>query len=248
MKGLGIIAALWGLLAAGEAQAQTWSANSELVTTNPSCPRTASVYEFALSGTELSVKPPNLAMQRARIGSDGSVSLTYPGPQGAGQITIMGNTQTRQMQVTATGLPGCVYALKASDGAGYASLPARTLRACEQALEYRLQPPGNSTPASLRPFSGIWVGNLGMMCAAAIFESVDDPNAVQIVWANGKWYSAQVPTPAGNGRTTGKFDGAGKVSTSSPRFQGEYVLQNAQELSFKSSGSFSTLTGTLKRQ
>lgn len=247
MKGLWTIAVL-GILAMGEAQAQTWSASSELVTTSSSCPRGSSVFEFTLSGSELSVKPPSLAMQRARVGADGSVTLTYPGPQGAGQVTIAGNTQTRQMQLTATGVPGCVYALKASDGTGSASLPARTLRACEQTLEYRLQPPGNSAPASLRAFSGIWVGNLGMMCAAAIFENVDDPNAVQIVWANGKWYGAQVPTPAGNGRTTGKFDGAGKVSTSSPRFQGEYVLQNAQELSFKSSGSFSTLSGTLKRQ
>ena len=248
MKGIWQMATALAVLVAGEAQAQTWSASSELVTTNASCPRASSVFEFTISGAELSVKPSGFAVQRARVGSDGSVTLTYPGPQGAGQVTIAGNTQTRQMQLTATGLPGCVYALKASDGTGYASLPAKTLRACEQALEYRLQPPGNSTPASLRPFSGIWVGNLGVMCAAAIFESVDDPNAVQIVWANGKWYGAQVPTPAGNGRTTGRFDGTGKVSTSSPRFQGEYVLQNAQELSFKSSGSFSTLTGTLKRQ
>lgn len=244
MKGLWTVAVL-AILVAGKAQAQTWSASSELVTTNASCPRASSVFEFTLSGAELTVKPSGFAAQRARVGADGSVALTYPGPQGAGQVTIAGNTQTRQMQLTATGVPGCIYALKAGDGSGYASIPARALQACEQTLEYRLQPPGNSAPAGLRPFSGVWLGNLGLMCAAVIFERVDDSNAVL---ANGKWHGAQVPTPASSTRAVGKYDGASRVSFISPKFQTEYILQNAQELTIKSTGSFSSLSGTLKRQ
>ena len=135
-----------------------------------------------------------------------------------------------------------------AQGTDNTSLPVRKLQACEQTLEFRLLPPGSAAPAALRPFSGVWLGNLGLMCAAVIFERVDDPNAVQAMRANGRWYGAQVPTPASSGRAIGKFDGAGKITFISEKFQTEYVLQNAQELTIKSTSSFSTLTGTLKRQ
>lgn len=248
MKGLWAIAVV-GILAASQVQAQTWSASSELLpNAAPSCPKTSSVYEFTVSGAEVSVKTPQAGVQRGSVAGDGSVRVVFAGPSVAGQMTISGNARTREMQVTASGFAGCVWALKAADGASYASSPAVTLQACEQKLEYRIQPPGSAAPAKLRPFSGVWLGNLGMMCAAVIFERVDNPDAVQVMRANGRWPAANIPTPASSGRDVGKFDGNSKVTFSNERFTTEYILVNAQELTIKSGGSFSTLNGTLKRQ
>lgn len=248
MKGLWTIAEL-GILAASQVQAQTWSASSELLPNSASsCPKTSSVYEFTVSGAELSVKTPMSGVQRGSVAGDGSVRVVFAGPSVAGQVTISGNARSKEMQFTASGFSGCFWTLKPGDATGYASSPAMTLQACEQKLEYRIQPPGSAAPAKLRPFSGVWLGSLGMMCAVVIFERVDNPDAVQVMRANGRWPAANIPTPASSNRDVGKFDGNSKVTFAGERFTTEYILVNAQEMTIKSGGVVSTLTGTMKRQ
>ena len=116
------IAAIAVVLAmAGSAGAQTWQATTELTAeSNSSCPKPSVPYEFTVKDTTLTVRTPVGATHSGTIAADGRVEIRYPasGPTAAklGTTTLAGNARTRELRVSASGLEGCVYALRPSGG------------------------------------------------------------------------------------------------------------------------------------
>ncbi len=50
---------------------------------------------------------------------------------------------------------------------------AASLQACEQTVEYTVQPPGADVPEALRGFSGIWIGKMDTgLCIATVVQSI----------------------------------------------------------------------------
>jgi hypothetical protein len=238
---LGVLA----ILTAGAAQAQSWTATPTLPpNAQASCPKIPA-YAFTLSGDQLTLLLPTGTSHRTAVGADGSAKINFMSAMpGAGEATVSGNARAKDMQLTYVGLPSCIYALKAST-----SGQAGTLEACDQTISYSIEAPGAAVPANLKAFSGVWLGNLALMCAGVVFERVDDPNAVQFVLFNGRWSASggAVSVTPKTLRIVGKFDGNNRIWTSGGQFQTEFILRSPQELTYNSTGSF-TNTGTLKRR
>lgn len=124
--GAAIAAIVVVLAMAGSAGAQTWQATTELTAdSNSSCPKASVPYEFTVRDTTLTVKTPVGATHSGTIAADGRVEIRYPasGPTAAklGTTTLAGNARSRDLRVSASGLEGCVYALRPA--AGVASAP-----------------------------------------------------------------------------------------------------------------------------
>ena len=109
--GLGV-SVLLSIVGAGAAGAQTWEGKSELKPNSKStCPRASVIFDFAISGAELSAKGKGGGVSmNGPIAADGRVTL-YGRSQAFGQIEMSGNTRTKDLQVTSSTYPGCVYAV-----------------------------------------------------------------------------------------------------------------------------------------
>lgn len=58
---------------------------------------------------------------------------------------------------------------------------------CEQTVRYRIVAPSADVPASMRAFSGVWLGNWGnWMCGALVVQSVGKNGAVQTKYVLGR--------------------------------------------------------------
>lgn len=126
---------------------------------------------------------------------------------------------------------------------------AGTLKVCDQSVPYTIEPSAADAPPGLRAFSGIWIGNLALACAAAIFERTSDPNAVAVTVIIGRWAAAggAVGFNANAYRSTGVF-ARDRVTVSGSRFGTELILRSPTEIVFNSIGSMQTNSGVLKKQ
>lgn len=132
-------------------------------------------------------------------------------------------------------------------GAGMAA-HAASLQACEQTVEYTIQPPGTDVPETLRGFSGVWIGKMDTgLCIATIVNSISPDGSAQITYVNGSM-GGQYPVKAGNRKITAKIVG-GKLTTSGSNVSTDYTLRGTNELVFsyvhKTAGRS---MGLLKRQ
>jgi hypothetical protein len=105
------------LALASRAEAQTWDATTYLQASasSSSCPKASATYGFTLSGAELIAKIPAGNTHRGAVAADGQVNLQYDsGHPKIGMITISGNVRTRDLTLTSSAFPNCVYALAGS--------------------------------------------------------------------------------------------------------------------------------------
>lgn len=103
-----------GLVAlAFKAEAQTWNATTYLQPGGTSsCPKASATYGLAVSDGELVAKIPSGPTHRSPIAPDGNVILRYDsGHPRIGWVTIAGNVRSRELTLTSSAFPGCVYAL-----------------------------------------------------------------------------------------------------------------------------------------
>lgn len=113
---LRLVLALAIFALAFRAEAQTWSATTYLQPgATSSCPKASATYGLAVSDGELAAKIPSGATHRSPIGSDGNVNMRYDsGHPRIGWVTIAGNVRSRELTLTSSAFPGCVYALAES--------------------------------------------------------------------------------------------------------------------------------------
>src|SRR5258708_24220670 len=109
---------VFAVLASSPVLAETWQATTQLVPQSPSsCPTVSLVYELSLERALFTGKAPNGAAFSGNVGSNGAVRVQYVGSPQAGTVTITGNAIARQLEMSASGLPKCRYALASTGGA-----------------------------------------------------------------------------------------------------------------------------------
>jgi hypothetical protein len=113
---MGLAAAL--SLTATVAYAQSWRAVTDIISSSPaSCPKVSLAYEMTLQGDRLHVKTPAGKTYDGTVAPDGSVRVEYQGVSRVGKVSIFGNVRSRQLELTASSMNNCHYALKASAAA-----------------------------------------------------------------------------------------------------------------------------------
>lgn len=131
----------------------------------------------------------------------------------------------------------------------HSSAMAETVKVCDQTVAYTISPPGSDVPANMRGFSGVWIGNLDLMCYGVIVESIKPDGEVQLISISGRWSGSggAFSVPAGNNKRQGRIEG-NKLSFQGPTAQVEYVLRSPTELRVTARGSSWSNEGTLQRQ
>jgi hypothetical protein len=103
---------------AGPAWADTWNASTQLTAQSPSsCPAASFTYELSLNGNQFSGKSPAGAAFSSNVSPDGTVRVQHSSGPKVGTVTIGGNAVARQLELSASALPQCRYALVPSAGA-----------------------------------------------------------------------------------------------------------------------------------
>ena len=122
---------------------------------------------------------------------------------------------------------------------------ADTLKACGLTLDYKVEPPGPDVPATMRDFSGVWVGAFDYgMCIGMVVESIRPNGTVRLLRFNGSFVNS---ISSVSGRVEGKIVGKA-LETINNRFQVAYVVRSPTEISVKANSNQFEQTGKLKRQ
>lgn len=113
-----VVAMAWAaMMMAGTAAAESWEGRTELRPDSKStCPQAALILAFNSDGTTLTArgKGRNPLVLSGPVAADGKVDL-YGRTGALGQVALSGNARSRQMQITSSTYPGCVYAVVAGD-------------------------------------------------------------------------------------------------------------------------------------
>jgi len=124
---------------------------------------------------------------------------------------------------------------------------AQTLTACDQSVNYKLQPADPQVPAGFQAFLGVWVGSWDFgLCGAFVVESVTPDGTVRLLYANGS-LGGQYAIKAGNRRYTGKINGK-TLTASNQAGSIELTLTNPSQLAGKFTAQSNRSNGTFKRQ
>ncbi|GEP61798.1 hypothetical protein RSO01_89640 [Reyranella soli] len=101
-----------------------------------------------MTNGELVAKIPAGATHRSPIAADGNVNMRYDsGHRRIGWVTIAGNVKSRELTLTSSAFPGCLYALAEtapSDPISAFSAELALTRAAEGRLEGTMRYPGGS--------------------------------------------------------------------------------------------------------
>lgn len=125
-----------------------------------------------------------------------------------------------------------------------AAAHAETLSACEQTVEYKLQPPNSPTAST---FSGVWVGKWDTgLCGAVVVESIEANGTARLLYLNGS-IGGQYSTKAGNRRFPGKIEG-NKLTASGNNVTIEYVQSGPTELAGTFTNRYGSFKGTFRKQ
>lgn len=121
---------------------------------------------------------------------------------------------------------------------------AETLAACDQSLEYKIQPPVGGTGAG---FSGVWVGKWDTgLCGALVVESIEPNGSARLLYVNGSM-GGQYSMKAGNRRFPGKIDG-NKLTAAGQSITIEYILRSPTELAGTYTSQYGSFKGSFRKQ
>src|SRR5260221_6375474 len=101
---------------AGRAHADNWLASGHLTPASPkSCPNLETLrYALTLDGSQFSGVSPAGKTFSGPVNPDGSVRVEFQGVPQVGTVTIVGNAQARQLDLTGSARSECHYTLKAA--------------------------------------------------------------------------------------------------------------------------------------
>lgn len=127
-----------------------------------------------------------------------------------------------------------------------ASLRLRTLKECEQTVEYDLESPTANVPEGIRAFSGVWLGKWDFgLCSALVVESVKPDGNVNVLYIVGSF--SQYGIKAGSTRFAAKIIG-NKLSAIGRTITVEYVMSSPTKLSGTYTSSIGQFSGSFTRQ
>ncbi len=124
---------------------------------------------------------------------------------------------------------------------------AETLAACDQSIEYRIQPPDPQVPENMRAFSGVWIGKWDSgLCSALVVESITPDGTANLLYVNGAM-GGQYSIKAGNRRFPGKLAGP-KLTAAGQTVTVEYVLRSQSDLAGTYTSQYGNFRGNFARR